>query len=110
MGKAKRRQYKSDLKRRRRWALLLFDNGEFRVGPVFSDEPEARDELLRWNRITGRDNHPVYAIGVMAHYPNRHGHFERRFAIRCMREVFAALQADRLLLAEALDRGRRTID
>jgi hypothetical protein len=71
----------------------------------WNTEEEAEEELLRWDRFTGRDNHPVYAICVVPMY--RMGKVPKRVVAKALEKMLARLQADRLLLAEAIDRAKR---
>ena len=87
--------------------MLLWDRGDLHAGPWYNTQLEAEDELLRWNRITGKDNHPVYALGVVRYYPNAKRKVSRGEMKRCIERMLAKQQADRLLLAQMLDDAKK---
>lgn len=99
------RVYRRDLKSHL-FGFLLFDReGGFRSSTWgFNDEKEAEEELLKWNRVTGRDGHPVYAICVMPMY--KLGKVPPRVMKRCFAKFLAQVQADRLELVAALERAK----
>lgn len=101
-----KRSYRRDLKSHR-FGFLLYDREDgFHPSVLgYDSEEEAEEELLKWNRVTGRDNHPVYAVCVVPMY--KMGKLPPRVARRAFEKMLAKLQADRLMLAAALDRAEK---
>lgn len=102
------RPYQRDLKKQRYFTLLVWDEGEVRASGAYYTTYEAADEaLLHWDRVTGHDNHPVYALGVVKYYRNPKRRVERREMVRCVTQMLKHQQLDRLALVALLDSAKK---
>lgn len=92
------------------FAILLWDRGNVRAGGGrYATEEEARRELLRWDRVVGRDNHPVYALCVVPYRPNAKYEVPRRIMVKALEKVFAEQQRERLLALSLLEEVKQRL-
>ncbi len=93
----------------KRWRIIIWDNGIIRPGNwQYNTEAEATKQLLSWDRCTGTDNRPVYAIGVVPMYIGQKT-LRRHQLVHAFEKLLVQMQRDRLDLLKSLENAEKWV-
>lgn len=96
-------------KKHRRWRIIIWDRGDVRPGAwQYTTEAEATEDMLSWERFTGADRHPVYAIGVAEMYVGQKT-LRRHQLIHAIEKFLAHVQRNRLEISASLKKAKQWV-